>query len=142
MATIRPNDNAPSDAVKYIFPLETFDLAPGGEHETEDRNTLSAAEAHPWLEVEYPEIEELAVTRGSRSVPYSEDVLAAPNSQAFDVEAVRAALPDDQRWLPATAVEASLDQGEVVQEGGVALTLAADEAQDDEPANDDEKGEE
>jgi hypothetical protein len=137
MATIRPNDNAPAEAAKYIFPLETFELAPGGEFQTEDRNTLAAAESHPWLEVEYPTFEELSKERDRKSVPYEEDVLAAPNSVAFDEEAVMEALrnsvsADENR----TAIEAGLDQDKAVEVADVAVTLAADEAQSEEPATD------
>lgn len=136
MATIRPNDNAPDEAVKYIFPLEAFDLVPGDEFKTDDRNTLSAAEAHPWLDVEYEEFPELSETPARKGVPYEDDVLTSPNSIAFDPEEVLKARAefqaiDDSR----TALDAGLDQGEVVEKGGVAQTLAADEAQD-EPAND------
>jgi hypothetical protein len=138
MATIRPNDNAPADAVKYIFPLETFELAPDGEFQTEDRNTLAAAGSHPWLEVAPSDADELAndAPYVSRSVPYADDVLAAPNSVAFDTAAVEQALRnaatvEENR----TAIEAGLDQGKEVEVADVAVTLAADEAQD-EPATD------
>lgn len=133
MATIRPNDNAPADSVKYIFPLETFDLAEGGEYETDNRNTLAAATSHPWLEVEYATVDELSEDWVRKSVPYEEDVLAAPNSVAFDAEAVEAA-----KRLNATvdehptAIQSGLDQGEVKEVGPVNVTLAADEADTDE----------
>ena len=141
MATIRPNDNAPSDSVKYIFPLETFDLAPGGDFETDNRNTVAAAQSHPWLEVEIIQPEELASDRESRSVPYEEDVLAAPNSIAFDGDEVRRARGEQgEISAPRLAVESGLDQGEAVEHGDVAVTLAADETstEDDEPKEGDE----
>jgi hypothetical protein len=60
MATIRPNENAPAGEVKYILPTATFDLADSGEYTTDDRTVLSDAETHPWLEVEYPQVDELS----------------------------------------------------------------------------------
>ena len=134
MATIRPNDNAPADSVKYIFPLESFDLAVGGEFETDNRNTIAAATSHPWLDVEAPTVDELSEERDRKSVPYEDDVLTAPNSVAFDLEAVEAA-----KRLNATvdenptAIQSGLDQGEVEEVGPVNVTLAADAADADEP---------
>jgi hypothetical protein len=140
MATIRPNDNAPADSVNYIFPLETFELAAGGSYETENQNTISAAVSHPWLEVEYPEMPELSVADVVRGVPYEKDVLAAPNSLAFNADAVRQAIEERKREADShTALDAGLDQGEPVETGGVAETLAADAAQDD---DDDKEGDE
>ena len=140
MATIRTNDNAPADSVKYVFPLETFDLAPGGEFETKNRDTIASAHSHPWLVVEEETVDELGGGDWERrSVPYEEDVLAAPNSKAFDVEAIKADR-EEQRDVVVnhTAIQAGLDQGESVEVADVAFTVAADEAQDDE-VDDDKK---
>lgn len=134
MATIRPNDNAPAEAVKYIFPTVTFDLAADGSYETTDRDALAQAEAHPWLSVEYEAVEEAAYTRLSRSVPPSEDPFSAsytgPDANAaFDPERVRAA--EEAKAADAVqpiAVQAGLDQSEDVVEGGVAETLSVDRA--------------
>lgn len=132
MATIRPNDNAPSGEVKYIFPTETIDLDSGGTHETDSRAVLAAAEAHPWLTVEYPEVEEISVTRQSRSVPYEDDVLAAPNSIAFDPDEIRKAEEAKAEGYAAPlAVEAGLDQSEEEEVAGTNVTLAADDAADE-----------
>src|SRR4051794_36556247 len=110
MATIRPNDNAPAEDVKYLLGNAVVDLAEGGTYETDDRYVIAAAEAHPWLAVEFPDAEELGEVRVSKSVPYSEDVLAAPNSKAFDYDA----LLDEQKTQQAVldsrlAVDAGLD---------------------------------
>lgn len=138
MATIRPNDNAPAEDVKYIFPTVTFDLAPGGSYDTEDRDAMAAAEAHPWLEVEYPVVEEAGVTRVSRSVPPAEDPYSAqyagPGANAaFDPEKVREAeAAKAEASVQPLAVESGLDQSEAVEEGGVAETLAVE--RDETPA--------
>lgn len=127
MATIRPNDNAPAEDVKYIFPTATFDIASGGSYETDDRAILSAAEDHPWLDVEYPEVpEEVAVTREPKSVPYQDDVLAAVNSKAFDLDLVRQAEEEKTAvFADHLAIQAGLTQTEPVTEGGIDQTLAA-----------------
>jgi hypothetical protein len=128
MATIVPNDSAPADLSTVSLANEVLDLS-GGSVESEDREVLAAAEVHPWLAVEYPEVEanEAEAVR-VESVRYEDDALSAPNSVAFDPDEVRA-VEDAKREvaLGRTALEAGLDQGEPVVEGGVAYTLAADE---------------
>jgi hypothetical protein len=132
MATIRPNDNAPSEETKFIFPTATFDLSSGGSYETDDRALLAAAEVHPWLEVEYPEAEQVSYVRESGSVPYQEDVLSAPNSKAFDADEIRKTEEAKAAvYATPTAIESGLDQGKEVEVGDTAVTLAADEAADD-----------
>jgi len=128
MATITTNDYAPDEKAKYILPLETFDLGPGDSFETTNRNTISNAEAHPWLAVEYPEYDELSEGgRESKSVAPEDDVLSAENSLAFDPDQVRKDNAESQVTAP-TAIEAGLDQGESVEVKDIAVTLtAADE---------------
>jgi hypothetical protein len=133
MATIRPNDNAPAEEAKYIFAAATFDLAPGGSYETDDRSLLSDAEIHPWLEVEYPEVDEAAYARESKSVPYEDDALAAVNSVAFDADEIRKVEEAKQQVVESRlAVQAGLAQTKPVEVAGVAVTLAADESNDEE----------
>lgn len=140
MATIRPNDNAPAEEMKVILPTATFDLSQGGTYETDDRNVLADAEAHPFLTVEHPEQDaEAAVTRESDSVPYADDYLAAPNSKAFDTEEVQRVESDKREDVSSRlAVDAGLNQSkaETVGEGDheIAVTLAADDSTDDKPA--------
>lgn len=141
MATISPNDYAPSESFKVILPTATFDLDPGGSYETEDRVAISDAEAHPWLQVKHPEEVELSVQRAEKSVPYADDYLSAPNSKAFDADEIRkieeAKASDTGTPL---AVEAGLDQDKSVTSGEgehqIALTLEADDttSTDDKPA--------
>lgn len=130
MATIRPNDIAPSEEVKYILSTDTFDLAAGGSVESTDRKILTDAEAHPWLKVEYPETEKFDFQRPSHSVPYEDDALAALNSVAFDPEEIR---KTEQAKVDAftgghpLAVDAGLDQGDEETAGDISVTLAAEE---------------
>lgn len=132
MATITTNDKAPEGAVKYVFPTETFDLNSGDTKDTLDQELLRAAEAHPWLRVEYPELEELAVTREPTSVPYADDYLSAPNTKAFDPEEVRRVESEKRSATEApVAVEAGLVQTEDDHVGNVAVTLAAYDPQED-----------
>jgi hypothetical protein len=91
MATIRPNDNAPAEEVHYVLPTESFDLAAGGTYETDDRLLLTAAQDHPWLTVEYPEVEAVSVERPSTSVPYQEDPYSEYNDDSNDPEVAAAA---------------------------------------------------
>lgn len=132
MATIRPNDNAPTEDVKYIFPTVTFDLPSGGTYDTDDHSVLSFAESHPWLTVDYPEAQEAAFTRVSGSVPAQKDRLSAlfegeDANAAFDPEKVRAAeLAKADENVQPIAIDAGQDQSEEVVEGGVAETLAVE----------------
>lgn len=140
MATIRPNVNAPDDQVRYCLGSVVFELAPGGEFETDDRAAIADAAAHPWLDVELPQAEELSEAYVSKSVPYEDDVLAAPNSQAFDPDKVHEMQMERERDIAArTAIDAGLDQGEVVEAGGVNLTHAAAEEDAERPVEDDDK---
>ena len=127
MATIRPNDNAPDEQVKYCLGSVDFDLGPGDEYQTDDRAAIADASAHPWLEVEVPQVQELSEARASRSVPYEDDVLAAVNSEAFNFEKIKAEQEARAEVIESpVAIQAGLDQGKPVEEGGVAVTLAAD----------------
>jgi hypothetical protein len=129
MAAIVPSDLAPEEQVHYSFAGAEFDLAPGGSFETADRTILTNAEAHPWLDVDYPEADEsIAVFRGG-SLPPSQDALSMVNSVAFDREEIEKV---EQTKIEAittpTALDAGKDQGEVIFSGRVvAETLAADE---------------
>lgn len=135
MATITTNDHAPDEVAKFILPLETFDLGPGDSFETTNRNTISNAEVHPWLEVEYPKYDELSSGgRESKSVPPSEDAYSADGPRAeepFDPEAIAR----DNALVAATAptaIESGLDQGKSETDGHISVTLAAaDEATDE-----------
>ena len=107
MATISHSDLAPDAQVHYSVAGAEFDLGPGETFETDNEEVLANAQAHPWLKVER--------------------TIVAPEGEGVPVVEVR---------YPATAIDAGLDQKDVEFEGGgdeVAETLAADEAQGDEP---------
>lgn len=134
MATIRPNDNAPEGKVKYLLGNAEFDLATGGSYETDDRYVLAGAGVHPWLTVEYPEVPELGQERVSKSVPYEEDYLSAPNSQAFNLDQLRKEQEAAAEVLDSRlAVDAGLDQSEEAEVAGVDVTLAAATADEEPP---------
>ena len=130
MATIRPNDHAPAEDVRYTFPTADIDLGPGGSYETDERDVLSAADVHPWLTVEYPVLDEADIPHRDPFVPFDEDPLGGLNANVpFDLDEVikaEAAKLDEYQPL---AVAPQLDQSEPVVEGGIARTIAAaDEA--------------
>lgn len=131
MAKISPNENAPAE-VTYILPTATFDLAEGGSFETDDRTVLADAEAHPWLTVTYPELEELDFQRPEKAVPYDEDYLSAAHSVAFDADEIRKV--EEAKYeaeASRLAVDAGLDQGDEEHVGEVGVTLAADDRSDE-----------
>lgn len=128
MATIRPNEHAPNEDITYILPTATFELGVGGEYETDDRAVLSAAVDHPWLEVEFPAVDETIYQAPSKRVPAEEDPLSSLNDRSNDPAAVE---ETERSKYSATAaplaVESGLDQSEVVRDETerVDLTLAA-----------------
>lgn len=127
MATIKPNENAPAEDVRYLLANEELVLAPGGSTDTEDRLVLAAALEHPWLEVEYDAAAFEAPPSYDPHVPRSEDPLTYENSEALKSPGTAAVQEDVQP----VAIDAGLDQTKAVEEGGVAKTLAADETDTD-----------
>lgn len=128
MAKIVPNESAPADLTTVSLANEVLDFSSGAV-EAEDRAVLGAAEVHPWLAVEYPEVEaEDADAVRVESVRYEDDALSAVNSVAFDPEEI-AKVEDAKREVrrTPTAIEAGLDQNEPVVEANVAYTIAADD---------------
>lgn len=137
MARITHSDLAPDEVVEYSFAAGSFTLGSGETYETDSRALLANARNHPWLKVEYDEVEMLGgVVRDTLANHPELDAMTqeGPNAgEAFDpeaikkVEAEKAALDDS-----ALAVDANLDQGEPVTVGTeetheVDVTLAADE---------------
>lgn len=59
MAVIKTNALAPDAKTHFAFSNVEFDLAPGDKFETDDRIALGDAVVHPWLEVSYPEADEV-----------------------------------------------------------------------------------
>lgn len=130
MATIRPNENAPEQEVHYSLPTVDFDLSGDGSYETNDRQVITDALVHPWLAVEFDEVDTVVYQRPEKSVPYKDDVLSAFNSKANDPEEVRKT--EEAKYSETAqplAVEAGLDQGTAeVIDNRVAVTLAAEDS--------------
>ena len=124
MAKIVASDEAPKGKFRFSLANEEIEKLP---YETDDRAVLANAEAHPWLAVEYPEVEELSEVAGDLQLRPEDDVLSAQNSIAFDPKAVKDALAKETESDP-VAIEAGLDQSEVVEtDSGVDLTVAAEQ---------------
>ena len=107
-------------------------LKPGDT--SDDRQLLIEAEAHPWLGVEYDEVEMLGGDVIPPSVDPKKDPLSIQNPAAllpFDPEAVKrdtdAVLLVDT--LAPAAIDAGLDQDKSVTAGPVAKTVQAVEDQ-------------
>lgn len=137
MPRIVPSEAHPDEQVRHALgSAEPFELGPGGSYETDDREVVSNASAHPWLDVEVEEVEVIQGAYRDRHVPREDDALVAENSVAFDPNAIReveeSKVEDASRPL---AVESGLDQSEEHFTGSTATTLAADETDnpDDEP---------
>lgn len=136
MASIVPNENHPQETILHsLGGSEYFELSAGGSFETDDRDLLSNASIHPWLDVEYDveETEDFTVARPS--LDPEDDALSSENDPSFDIERVRAAHNaaigvDDHTAL---AVESGLDQNEAVtsDDDKVAFTFAADDTEDE-----------
>jgi hypothetical protein len=129
MAKIVHSDAAPSESVHYVFAGVEFDL--GGRkkvYETDDAEALANAEAHPWLTVEYEEVEQV---QGA----YIEQLKPEEDHLSLKGRAINPNDPDEARKAEAAkrgedispvAIDAGEDQTEVVTTDGVAETLAAD----------------
>lgn len=128
MATIRPNEHAPGEDVTYILPTATFELGADGEYETDDRGAISAAVDHPWLEVEFPEVDETLYQAPSKRVPYEDDPLSELNDHSNEPYAVEESERSKYGGSVAPlAVESGLNQTEAVtdESARVDFTLAA-----------------
>ena len=128
MATIVPSKQHPDEEVLHQLAQDSFKLSAGGSYETDDRAVITNAVAHPWLEVEYPDLEVEAHYRPD-SIEPSKDALGAEKSIAFDPDKIAAALEDQAEAVESpVAIESGLDQDRKVEKGGIAFTLAADDS--------------
>jgi hypothetical protein len=141
MATISPNDHAPSETVHYSFAGAEFDLEPGGTFETNDPDALENAAAHPWLKVERPVEVAEGGFYGDEHLAAKDDPLSRFNSVANDPDAVRKALEErfgSEAGVKPLAVDAELDQDKEHFAGKgdrkVAETLAAHDKQEEREA--------
>lgn len=126
MAKIVHSEQAPAEAVHYTFAGVEFDISGKGSYETTDPVVIGAAEAHPWLTVKR-DPEELIQGAYREQVAPEDDPLSAVTSKANDPEAAAAAQAEADAVQP-VALDAGQTQTEVVETGGVAETLAADDA--------------
>ncbi len=139
-ATITTSDLAPSGKIHYsLGGSAPFELESGGTKEVAltERELLACANDHPWLVVQYPDPEYFEVEVEDPHVRPEDDVLAAAHGslandpeEAAKVEAAKPSNVDHH-----TAIDAGLDQNEEVYVGeddNTAVTLAADEALEDE----------
>ena len=127
MATIVPSKQHPDEEVLHQLAQDSFKLDSGGSYETDDRAVISNAIAHPWLEVEYPDLEVEAHYRPD-SIEPSKDALGADKSIAFDPDKIAEALEEAEEAVESpVAIESGLDQDREVEKGGIAFTLAADD---------------
>lgn len=118
-----------------IAPDEEFTVSVGAGlvkpgDTSDDRQLLIEAEAHPWLDVEYDEVEMLGGDVIPPSVDPKKDPLSIQGPQAalpFDPEAVKAdtAKVLGVGQLAPAAIDAGLDQDKSVTAGPVAKTVQA-----------------
>lgn len=133
MAKIVHSEAAPAEAVHYSFAGVEFDLGGSKKNssfESDDPVLLGNALAHPWLEVEYPEVELVSGTYVDQLAPEDDHLSAAgqkvnPNDPEAAKAATEAAAPDEP-----VAIEAGKTQTDPVVTGRVAETLAADNSND------------
>ena len=131
MATIVPSKLHPDEEVLHQLAQDSFKLDAGGSYETEDRGVISNAVAHPWLDVEYPDVKVEGHYRPNAVDP-DKDVLSAETSIAFDPEEIEKALAEANEVEAApVAIESGLDQDKDISRGGVAFTLAADDTDEE-----------
>lgn len=130
MPRIVPSEAHPDHTVRHALgSAEPFELGPGGVYETDDREAIGNALPHPWLDVEYDEVEVIQGGYRDRHVPREEDVLVAENSVAFDPQEIEKVESEKRETdVERLAVESGLDQGEEHEVAGIATTLAADES--------------
>ncbi len=132
MAKIVATDVAPQEEIEYALVGESFTLS-DGSYETDDRDVLVEAEAHPWLSVEWDRDESGEGTYRPDTVAPEDDALSSQNTEAFDPEAIardREAVLGTSDAAP-LAVESGRDQREVEFQGDVGVTLAADDHYDE-----------
>lgn len=127
MAKIALSTEAPKDVNCVSLANATVDEFP---FETDDPAVIGNAVSHPWLEVEVT-TEDAEATYRATAVDPKTDPLSAenPDSQLpFDHDAVAAAEAAKAEQEAPVAIEAGLDQDEVIESGGIAETIAADDS--------------
>jgi hypothetical protein len=124
MALISLSDFAPAEAKHFSLGNAEFDITASG-YETTDPRVLADALAHPWLDVKYPEVKTVATDYVGQVRP-EDDRLSSMNDHSNDPEVAAKAEADKQTsTINPVAIDAGEDQGEVIDQGGVAETLSA-----------------
>lgn len=127
MAQIVPSDQAPQEKVHYGLANFNFDLDAGGTFETEDPQLIAAAQSHPWLDVKLPEPKELSEVPVYRHVKPEDDPLTAVGAARLNND--EGLTDSGGQQINPVAINAALDQDKKVEnDGGIAETLAAAEA--------------
>lgn len=125
MAKIVPSKNAPSEDFTVTFGVgQVKSTEP---LETTNTDLIAEAQNHPWLDVEYDEVEILGGEVVPPAVDPAKDPLSAqnPDNQHLnDPDVVRAARAEADALAPA-AIDPVLDQDKTKVEGGVAKTVAS-----------------
>lgn len=124
MAKIVTNELAPKDVKHFSLANANIEVP----CETDDPVVLANASAHPWLTVEREPVPEVEGQFVDRQIKPEDDPMSYLNDDSNNPDAVRAHF-EDQQSEDATplAVEAGKDQNKPEVEGGVAVTLAADD---------------
>jgi hypothetical protein len=128
MAKIVPSTLAPSKQFRITFASASFALdgAKKSAYETDDPAVIAEARAHPWLEVQTAK-SDLVTGEVKTWIDPKTDPLSAQHPdarKALDPKAAREALAKGLA-VPHVAINAGLDQDEVVTSGPVAETVAA-----------------
>lgn len=126
MAKISHSDRAPAEAVHYTFASGEFDLSGKKSFTTKDSALIAEAQVHPWLDVKVDEAD-LVIGTYAQAVKPEDDPLSAVNSIANDPKEARKAEAAKASAYNPVAIDAGEVQTEVVETGGVAETLAADD---------------
>jgi hypothetical protein len=137
MAKVSLSDKAPtSEPISFDFGGDAqFTLSASGRknsekfYETNDRAVLDNVRAHPWLRVDAEAVEPFVAAFHEQLAPKDDHLSALGATVDFnDPEVARAA--EEAKLgvaVEPVAIDAGLDQNEVVKDGPVAKTLAAAE---------------
>lgn len=130
MAQILLSDFAPTEAKHFSLANAEFDIT-GTGYETTDPKVIADAIAHPWLDVKFPEVKTI-VTDYVGQVRPEDDRLSQMNDNSNDPEvAAKAEADKGSSTIDPVAIDAGEDQKKIIDEGGVAETMAAAAASDE-----------
>lgn len=136
MAKIVLATEAPDDLNSVSLANAVLDEFP---YETDDPTVLANAVSHPFLAVEFDAAGAEARYRETGVNPETDPLSASnPDSRIpFDADAVAEIEDAKVEDLEPVAIDAGLDQDKAKSSGGVAVTLAAFDPQNDKPVRND-----